>query len=94
MVAGFSIDKYRNLSKAEEEEFLAKFEQEAEEGHVVTVGKIKEAYDGVTGKIHKSPSTAYYMLHNNGWRKVVPRQEHPDKASEEVMDASKKLTII
>ena len=35
-------------------------------------------------------SQIYYVLHRHGWRKVMPRSRHPKKASEEVIETSKK----
>jgi hypothetical protein len=51
-----------------------------------------EQYDKVTGGIHKSRSSVYYFLHSHAWRKVVPRRQPPQKASDEAIEASKKLT--
>ena len=36
-------------------------------------------------------SQIYYVLRRHGWRKVMPRSKHPKKASEEVIETSKKL---
>jgi hypothetical protein len=33
------------------------------------------------------------LLARHGWRKVTPRGKHPDKASDEAMEASKKLKL-
>ena len=33
----------------------------------------------------------YSVLHRHGWRKIMPRSRHPKKASEEAIEASKKL---
>ncbi len=83
----------RNLSQADEEAFLAKFEKAAEKGQIVTTGDIAQAYDEFTGKNHASKSTVYKLLHRSGWRKVMPRSKHPGKASDEAIEASKKLKI-
>ncbi len=83
----------RNLSKGKEEEFLSRFKDLAEKGQVLTVAEIAMAYDEYTGKVHSSKSTVYYLLHKLGWRKLMPRSKHPNKASDEVIDASKKLTM-
>jgi transposase len=83
----------RNASDAEEEEFMAQFEEAAKKGQVISVGEIAAAYDERFGKEHKSKSTVYYLLHKMGWRKVMPRSKHPKKASDEAIAASKKLTI-
>ena len=81
----------RNLSKEEEKEFLSEFVEKAKNGQIVTVGEIKAKYDEKIG--HKSGSgTMYKLFKRNGWRKVMPRSKHPNKASDEEIAASKKLT--
>ena len=41
---------------------------------------------------HKiSDMQIYSVLHRHGWRKIMPRSRHPKKASEEAIEASKKL---
>jgi len=83
----------RNMSKAEAEAFLREFEEQAQKGQVITVEAIARAYDEAVGKQHKSLSTVYYLLHSQGWRMVTPKKQHPGKASEEVIETSKKLTL-
>ncbi len=80
----------RNLSFAEEEALLAPFKEQAEKGELVEVSAIEAAYREAVGH---SIGTAqiYYVLHRHGWRKVMPRSRHPKKASEEVIETSKKL---
>ena len=82
----------RNASHEEEEKFLEQFKKAAQNGQIITVADIATAYDKEFGKEHKSKSTVYYLLHKFEWRKVMPRPEHPNKASDEVIEASKKLT--
>ena len=74
----------RNLSYAEEEQILEPFRKAASE--------IEKTYREAVGH---SIGTAqiYYVLHRHGWRKIMPRSKHPKKASEEVIEASKKLTL-
>ncbi len=83
---------HRNASDAEEEEFIAEFEEAAQKGTIVSVEEIALAYDKRFGKEHKSKSTVYYLLHKLGFRKIMPRSKHPNKASNEDIEASKKLT--
>ena len=83
----------RNLTDAEEKAFLAGFEQAAKSGKLTTVDEIADAYDALVGKEHESKSTVYYLLHKYGWRMITPQTIHPGKASDEVIEASKKLTI-
>jgi len=82
---------HRNMTHAEEEAFLEEFRKDAESGRLLTVTEIKEAYDLKTGK-ESATSTVYFMLERHGWRKLAPRPAHPKKASEEAIEASKKLT--
>jgi transposase len=84
---------HRNASDIEEREFIARFEEAAQKGQIVTVEEISKAYDKRFGKKHKSKSTVYYFLHKMGWRKIMPRSKHPKKASDEAIAASKKLTL-
>ncbi len=57
----------------------------------VSVHDIETAYREAVG--HSiGTSQIYYVLHRHGWRKVMPRSKHPKKASDEVIEASKKLT--
>jgi transposase len=82
----------RNMTTEEEEAFLSQFRDAAENGQVITAAEIAVAYDKKIGKEHKSKSTVYNLLHRHNWRIIVPRREHPKKASEEDIKSSKKLT--
>jgi len=93
----FSVDgrcggNNRILNNEESAEFLCQFEAEAREGKVITIEQIANALDKKTGKERKSLSTAYSFLHRHGWRKIMPRSKHPNKASDEEIESSKKLT--
>jgi len=83
---------HRNMSIAEEEEFLAEFRQLAEKGQIIEVASIKNAYEEKVGHTIGG-SQIYYLLHRHGWRKVVPRSKHPNKASDEEIASSKKLKV-
>lgn len=82
----------RNLSYAEEEQILEPFRKAAKEGKLIAISEIEKTYREAVGH---SIGTAqiYYVLHRHGWRKIMPRSKHPKKASEEVIEASKKLTL-
>ena len=82
----------RNMTQEEEKVFLARFEETAKNGQVITIAEISAAYDEATGKQHESNSTVYYLLHKHNWRMITPQTVHPGKASDEVVEASKKLT--
>jgi len=83
---------HRNLSYEEEEAILEPFRQAAKAGKLVSVRDIEAAYQEAVG--HSiGTGQIYYVLHRHGWRKIMPRSRHPKKASEEVIETSKKLTI-
>ncbi len=80
----------RNLSYEEEAAVLEPFCQAARAGKMVSVRDIKTAYQEAVG--HSiGTGQIYYVLRRHGWRKIMPRSRHPKKASEEVIETSKKL---
>ena len=82
----------RNISQAEEAEFINGFKEKASSGELVTVKEIKKAYCEKIG--HKcGDGQIYRVLKRQKWRKVVPRKAHPNKASETEIEVSKKLTF-
>lgn len=81
---------HENLSVEKEKEILDKFKAEAKKGRIVEVSEIKKAYDEAVGR--DTGTQIYNVLHRHKWRKVMPRSKHPKKASEEAIEASKKLT--
>ena len=82
----------RKLTNKQEEEILNKFRPQAEKGKVIALAKIKAEYEKVRGE-EVANSTFYDFLNRHDWRRVMPRGAHPKKASEEDIEASKKLTI-
>jgi len=82
----------RNLTKEQEKVFIDTFKEKAEKGELVTVKEIKLAYCEKIG--HKCGNGQIYrVLKRQKWHKVVPRKEHPNKASEAEIETSKKLTF-
>lgn len=82
---------HRNLTFEEEAELLKPFEEQAEKGQLIPVQEIEEAYREKVGHSISS-GQIYRVLKRHNWRKVMPRSKHPKKASEEVVETSKKLT--
>ena len=83
----------RNLSFEEEAQLLEPFCQAAEAGQIISVSEIKAVYQEAVG--HDIGSAQIYrVLQRHGWRKIMPRSRHPKKASEEVIETSKKLTTV
>jgi transposase len=84
----------RNLSFEEEAALLEQFKEKAEQGQIVEISEIKKAYEKACGhSLEKSKGQIYRVLHRHNWRKIMPRSKHPEKANEEAIAASKKLTI-
>lgn len=84
------IGMHRNLSIEEEKEFLSAYTKQAEAGQIIDLNELKAAYIEKVG--HSiGGSQIYRMLERHGWRKVMPRSKHPQKASDEAIGASKKL---
>ena len=81
----------RRMSYEEERVFLEQFEEEAESGLLTSVAPILKKYEETTGK-PSNRSTIYELLSRHGWRKLQPRPAHPNSASEEEKNSSKKLT--
>ena len=80
----------RNMSYNEEEAILAPFKELAEKGELVEISAIKTAYQSKVDHII-GENQIYCVLRRHGWRKVMPRSKHPNKASDEVIETSKKL---
>lgn len=77
----------------EEAAILAPFKARAEKGGLVEISEIAKAYQqAVDHPI--SHSQIYFVLHRHGWRKIMLRSRHPQKASDEEIAASKKLTVL
>jgi transposase len=83
----------RNMSKEEEELILKPFYETAEKGELIEVAEINKAYqEKVDHKVGEKQ--IYRVLHRHGWRKIMPRSRHPKKATEEAIEASKKLSSL
>ena len=83
---------HRNMSVEEEAAILEPFKTQAEKGEMVEIKKIAEAYQSAVDH-SASKGQIYFVLHRHGWRKVMPRGRHPQKANEEEIAAYKKLTL-
>jgi len=82
----------RNMSQSEEAALLEAYKERAAQGQIIEVGEIKASYEEKVG--HKiGGGQIYRVLARHSWRKVMPRSKHPKKASDEEVEASKKLKI-
>jgi len=81
----------RNLSFEDESSLLEPFKLAAHEGKVIEVSAIQAAYAEKIGRnMDNDKSQIYRVLARHGWRKVMPRSKHPNKASAEEIESSKK----
>jgi transposase len=98
-IDAFSVDgrqggNNRNMSFEEEKKLLEPFKIAALAGQVLEVSAIKAAYEEAIGRsLDTNRGQIYNVLARHEWRKIMPRSQHPDKASEAEIEASKKLTI-
>lgn len=79
----------RNLTFEQEKELLDSFSKQAENGKMLEVSDIISGYEKLIGR-KVAKSIVYKMLKRHRWRKVMPRSQHPNKASVEEIDAYKK----
>lgn len=84
---------HKNMSREKEQEILEIFTENATEGHIITPSEIKKKYDEKLGR-ETTPTFIYAVLNRNNWRQIMPRSKHPEKASDEAINASKKLTLV
>jgi transposase len=83
---------HRNISFKDEEQFLREFDTRAKNGQLIETTEIKQAYENLVG--HSiGGSQIYRVLHRHGWHKVMLQSKHPNKTSDEAVEASKKLTF-
>ncbi len=79
----------RNMSKEKEAALLNRFQKKAEQGQMLDIRAIADAYEKAVG--HPiSNGQIYRVLRRHGWQKVMPRSKHLKKASDEVIVTSKK----
>ena len=76
------------LTVEQEKQFLEPFITRAQKGEIATTAEIWHAFEEhIGGKV--DDSTIYRLLHRHGWRKLVPRSQHP-RAEKDVQDQFKK----
>jgi transposase len=79
--AGKGGRRHQYLRLEEEQEFLAPFFAQAEEGQIATTAEIWRAFETRVGH-EVDDSTIYRLLHRHGWRKLMPRPRHPKADSQ------------
>lgn len=94
IVENHYIGNHRKLSFNEEIALLEQLREKANSGQMVEISEIKLAYEKATGcSLDNNHGQIYRVLERHGWRKIMPRSKHPNKASDEAIEASKKLKI-
>lgn len=68
--------RHQNLTEEEEARLLQSFRLPAEQGRILEVSRVKQAYEQTVGHVVPK-STVYRMLARHGWRKLAPRPRHP-----------------
>jgi len=80
--AGRGGRRHEYLSVEEEKQFLAPFFARARSGEIATATEVKLAFEARVGHEVKE-STIYRLLDRHGWRKLMPRPQHPKGSQEE-----------
>lgn len=92
IVGNHYYGNHRNMSFQEEEELLEPYMEQAANGQMLDTAELEKQYEEAVG--HRiSSGQIYRVLQRHDWRKVMPRSRHPKKASQEVIETSKKLTL-
>src|SRR3954464_14097211 len=84
--------RYAGLSPEQEQRLLHSFTFIAEQGEMVEASALVRAYEQEVGH-PVARSTVYRLFARHGWRKLVPRPQHPD-ASRAVQEAFKKSSAV
>jgi len=80
--------RYGYMTIEQERQFLSQFLDQASDGGILVVSKIKRALETLVGrKIAKT--TVYRMLDRHDWRTIIPRPRHP-KSNTEAQEGFKK----
>lgn len=81
------------MTHDEEIHFLSEQFKKASQGDLLTISSLHEAYQSKIGK--KSTREGFYaFLKRHGWRKVIPRPEHPQKADAQAIVTSKNKILV
>jgi transposase len=78
------------MSLEEEVKLLEELKPEAEKGRVIGAFAVRRQVENKLGK-KVSKDYPYDLLHRHGWRKVVPRPEHPKADKKKQEDFKKTL---
>ena len=80
------------FTREAEAQLLQPFLAEAAKGEILVFSQIKPALEKALGR-PMALTTAYNILHRNGWRKLAPDKSHP-KSDPQAQEAFKKTSKI
>lgn len=83
----------RKISRKREAEILENFKERANKGEFLRGTSLQAEFEKEAGATWHE-NNFYKILNRHGWRKVMPRSKHPNKASDETIEVSKKLTLV
>jgi len=90
MVENHYPGNHRNMTFEEEAAVLAPFLEDMEAGRIIDAKGILAAYEKALGRtMENSRGQIYRVLERHGWRTVMPRSQHQEKASEEEIGLAK-----
>lgn len=69
--------RYGYMTVEDEHKFLSQFLDKAEQGGILVVGEIKQAFEALVGR-KVAKTTIYRMLDRHNWRTIIPRPRHPN----------------
>ena len=83
----------RKIPLHTEKQILDSLLGKAKEGNFLRGAELQQAFEEKAG-VKYNANNFYKVVNRHGWRKQMPRSRHPKKASDEAIEASKKLTQI
>jgi len=83
----------RKLALDAEKRVLDSLLEKAKVGTFLRGAELQRAFEKCAGVTYHE-NNFYKVLNRHGWKKQVPRGRHPKKASDEAIEASKKLTLL
>ena len=78
------------LSLEEEAALLAELEDAGQQGTLLEVHRVQQAYAERAGQA-VARSTVYRLLHRHGWHKLAPRPRHPQGNEAQIQGFKKTL---
>ena len=81
------------MTYEEDQAFLKRHIEAAQDGEYVTGNQLFEGYQKEIGRT-STRDGFYYLLKRHGWQTVTPLHEHPNKADAQTIETSKNKIYI